>query len=241
MLVREHGLRMEAGGVLPLLDIDGVVRRTRSPRPCRAWRRRDCGAPRRRESRFPAAESGNGGSAPWRCRRPSPTKTRPESPARSSSKSSAERSASRKYSHHTAFSSRRCQSRMLAKIQRACCSSFRSAGSAGTSAVSLSISALILISQSVIFSFGAPSPGCGRGTSDAVSDQAWPAAFRASRARLSGGAAIILVVGAHCGLGLVGDRRSIVEFEIRLEIGECDIRIGERHLALECRRTAPAA
>ena len=101
----------------------------------------------------------------WPCRRRCSTKTRPDSPACSSSNSSADRSASRKYSHHTAFSSRRCQSRMFANIQRPCCSSFRSAGSAGTSAVNLPISALILISQSVIFSFGAPSPGCGRGTS----------------------------------------------------------------------------
>ena len=56
-----------------------------------------------------------------------------------------------------------------------------------------------------------------------------PAAPRSASSqsrKASGGTAIILVVGAHRRLGLFGDRRDVVEFEIRLEIGERDIRIG---------------
>ena len=96
--------------------------------------------------------------------------------------------------HHTAFSSRRCQSRMLAKIQRVFCFSSLSSGSAGISAVILWISALILSSQSVIFSFGATSPVAGR--TRAVGNQFGPQRFEPI-AQGRGGAAIIAVVRTH--------------------------------------------
>ena len=47
------------------------------------------------------------------------------------------------------------------------------------------------------------------------------------------GLAIILVVGAHHSLGFFGNRRDIAELKTGLEIGERDIRIGQRHFAFE--------
>ena len=65
-----------------------------------------------------------------------------------------------------------------------------------------------------------------------VSDQLRPLRFEPV-AQDHRGTAIILVVGAHHGLGLFGNRRRIAELEIGLEIGERDIRIGQRRFAFE--------
>ena len=50
-------------------------------------------------------------------------------------------------------------------------------------------------------------------------------------AQRGGGIALVLIVGKHRALGLFSNRRGIIQFQIRLEIGQCDIRIGKRGLA----------
>ena len=58
-----------------------------------------------------------------------------------------------------------------------------------------------------------------------VSDQLGPERFEPV-AQARGGPAIVLVVGAHRSLELVGNRRRIAELQIGLEIGEGDICVG---------------
>ena len=78
-------------------------------------------------------------------RRTMPTRSTNSSPAiacGSSNSSSSGRSRSRKYSHHPALSSRRCQSSRYASSHRACCSSFRSVALSGTPSSSCARSAV---------------------------------------------------------------------------------------------------
>jgi hypothetical protein len=89
-------------------------------------------------------------------------KVRPERPALSSCSSSADSADSRKYSHHTVLFSRRCQTRVFARSQCACCSRERSAGSTGTLCVSRSIKAATFRCQSLRSSPVSQDCGIGR-------------------------------------------------------------------------------